>query len=208
MSQPMSGRRAQAARNDQVILDAAREVFVANPAAPIAAVAEHAGVGISALYRRYPSKEELLRKLCTDGLQLYIDVAEQALAADTDPWTSFAEFMKGAVAAESSALTRTLAGTFKPTEELYRMATHAAQLNTELVRRVKEAGLIRKDVEVEDLALIFEQLTAIKVGDPERSSRLRQRYLAIILDSLREPPEHTELPEPAPTADELSSRWG
>src|SRR4029077_8865108 len=65
---PMSGRQAEAARNDQRILDSARAVFVADPDAPITAVAKHAGVGISALYTRYGSKEELLRTLCTDGL--------------------------------------------------------------------------------------------------------------------------------------------
>ena len=57
---PLSGRRAEAARNDQRIIDAAREVFVADSGAPIAAVAKRAGVGIGALYRRYASKEELL----------------------------------------------------------------------------------------------------------------------------------------------------
>ena len=50
---PMSGRQAEAARNDQRILDSARAVFVADPGAPITAVAKHAGVGISALYTRY-----------------------------------------------------------------------------------------------------------------------------------------------------------
>lgn len=65
---PLSGRKAQAARNDQLIMASARAVFVADPSAPIAAVAEHAGVGISALYRRFPSKEELLRQLSLDGL--------------------------------------------------------------------------------------------------------------------------------------------
>ena len=49
---PMSGRKAQAARNDEVILDAARAVFVADPGAPVSAVADAAGVGMSALYRR------------------------------------------------------------------------------------------------------------------------------------------------------------
>ena len=75
-STPMSGRRAEAARNDRRILDAARAVFVADPGAPIAAVAEHAGVGISALYRRYASKEELLRRLCGDGLKVYLAAAK------------------------------------------------------------------------------------------------------------------------------------
>src|SRR5205807_6940147 len=70
---PLSGRRRQAARNDQLILQAAREVFLANPGAPISDVARRAAVGISALYARYASKEDLLRKLCTDGLQRFVE---------------------------------------------------------------------------------------------------------------------------------------
>jgi hypothetical protein len=44
-SPPLSGRRAQAARNDERILDAARIVFIADLHAPISAVAKHAGIG-------------------------------------------------------------------------------------------------------------------------------------------------------------------
>src|SRR5215467_8622986 len=76
---PMSGRQAEAARNDQRILESARAVFVADPGAPITAVAKHAGVGISALYTRYGSKEELLRTLCTDGLVIVITETEAAI---------------------------------------------------------------------------------------------------------------------------------
>jgi hypothetical protein len=64
MSAPLSGRQAEARRNDGLILEAAREVFVEDPDAPISAVAERAGVGIGALYRRYASKEEL--RACGD----------------------------------------------------------------------------------------------------------------------------------------------
>src|SRR6202162_5687561 len=76
---PLSGRQAEAARNDQRILESARAVFVADPGAPITAVAKHAGVGISALYTRYGSKEELLRTLCTDGLMIVVEQAENAI---------------------------------------------------------------------------------------------------------------------------------
>src|SRR3954453_20627175 len=96
-SRPLSGRRAQAARNDQRILDAARAVFIADPGAPIAAVAERAGVGISALYRRYPSKDELLQRLSLDTLLRYIAEAETALADEGDPWAAFATFMSRAL---------------------------------------------------------------------------------------------------------------
>src|SRR5690242_2698318 len=89
----LSGRRAQAARNDDAILAAAREVFVADPDAAVSEVAERAGVGISALYRRYRSKEDLLRKLAGDGLHAYIEIARAAVDADRDRWGAFATFM-------------------------------------------------------------------------------------------------------------------
>jgi AcrR family transcriptional regulator len=90
---PLSGRRAQAARNDDLILESAKAVFLADPGAPITAVARHAGVGISALYTRYGSKEELLRKLCSDGLARFIAETQAALAAlaeGRDSWSVFA----------------------------------------------------------------------------------------------------------------------
>src|SRR5215469_3068243 len=108
----LSGRKAQAARNDQIILDAARAVFLADPGAPITAVARHAGVGISALYSRYGSKEELLRKLCTDGLQTVVDETEAALADTRDDWTALTSLMQRLVAADTSSMTQALAGTF------------------------------------------------------------------------------------------------
>ncbi|WP_373046941.1 TetR/AcrR family transcriptional regulator [Vulgatibacter sp.] len=107
---PHSGRRAQAAENDRRILEAAHAVFVADPAAPIAAVAERACVGISALYRRYASKEELLRKLCGNGLALYLEAAEAAYADEGDPWQAYVGFMRRIVEADTHSLTLRLAG--------------------------------------------------------------------------------------------------
>src|SRR5688500_14239827 len=101
----MSGRKAEAARNDGVILAAAREVFTANPDAPISAVAKRAGVGISALYRRYESKEGLLQKLSADGLDAYVSAVEDALADEGNRWEAFVRFMRRAVDAETNSLT-------------------------------------------------------------------------------------------------------
>ena len=201
-----SGRRAQAARNDEKILEAAREVFIANPSAPIAAVAKRAGVGISALYRRYPSKEDLLRELCADGLRRYIGAAESAAADAGDPWQAFAGFMQRVVAADAASLTQRLAGTFEPSEDLYRAAAYAGELNEKVFDRAQRAGAIRPDAEVTDLGLIFEQLASVRLGDRDRTHALRRRYLALALDGLRAHPQDP-LPGPAPTGDELTSRW-
>ena len=204
--QAFSGRRAQAARNDARILEAARQVYVADPDAPISAVAHVAGVGISALYRRFASKEDLLRQLCGDGLRRYLAEAEAALADDSDPWASFATFVRNIVDADTASLTLKLAGTFTPTEELATDALRSQELNLKLVKRTKAAGDLRPDFDANDLALIIEQIAAIRVGDEERTRQLRRRYATLMLEAMRAPGA-APLPGPAPTWEELSARW-
>jgi AcrR family transcriptional regulator len=203
---PLSGRRAQAARNDALILEAAREVFVADPGAPIAAVAERAGVGIGALYRRYPSKEDLLRQINAEALQRYIATAEAALADEGDPWRVFADFMRRIVDADTHSLTLRLAGTFTPTDELTREAAKAQELNVRLFERTRAAGAIRSDIEVGDITLLLEQLAAVRVAGEERTRQLRHRYLALLLDALHAS-SGTQLPGPPPGWEEISRRW-
>jgi len=203
---PLSGRQAEARRNDRLILEAAREVFVADPEAPISAVAERAEVGIGALYRRYASKEELLRRLCAEGLQQYIAEAEVALADEGDPWNAFTGFMRRIVDADTHSLTLRLAGTFTPTEELYRDSEKAQELNVWLFERTKAAGAIRPDIEVDDISLLLEQLAAVRIRDEERTRQLRRRYLALHLVALRAP-SASPLPGPPPSWEEISQRW-
>jgi AcrR family transcriptional regulator len=203
---PLSGRRAQAARNDQRILDAARQVFVADPGAPIAAVADQAGVGMSALYRRYPSKQQLLARLAGDGLRRYLAAAEAALAEAGDPWAAFAGFMGRIVDADTHALVLRLAGTFTPTQDLYDDAERGQELTQRLLERAKAAGAIRPDLDVNDLTFVFEQLASVRLGDPDRTRQLRHRYLGLLLDALATPTP-TPLAGPPPTWQELSHRW-
>ncbi|WP_433241797.1 TetR/AcrR family transcriptional regulator [Streptosporangium sp. CA-135522] len=203
---PMSGRKAQAARNDQVILDAARTVFVADPGAPISAVAERAGVGISALYRRYASKDDLLRKLCSDGLKIYIAEAEAALSDEGDPWEAFTVFMRRVVDADVHSLTINLAGTFTPDEDLYRESTHASELAERVFGRAVQAGVLRPGLDVADMSMIFEQLAAVHLGDEERTAQIRHRYLALMLDALHLT-SAPSLPGPPPSAEEITRRW-
>lgn len=204
---PLSGRLAEAARNDQRILDSARAVFVADPAAPITAVAKHAGVGISALYTRYSSKEELLRKLCTDGLARVVEEDERAIEAvraGRDPWQVFSEFMATLVDADTSSMTLALAGKFTPTQEMFELAERASRLGEEFFELIR--GVLRPSTQVNDLGVIFEMAAAIRFKSAERTRELRRRYLALILDGLRAG-EHEELPGSPPAWQEVSERW-
>jgi len=201
----LAGRRGQAIRNDAVILDAARTVFLSDPKAPIAAVAEQAGVGISALYRRYPSKEDLLRRLCHDGLAQFIAEAEAA-AAEPDPGQALTGFLERIVEADVHSLTVHLAGTFTPTPQMNADARRAGALAAALVDRAQAAGQLRPDVVAGDIDLVLEGCAAIRVPDPARTSELRQRHLRLLLDGLASGPGRTALPGPPPHGD-LSWRW-
>lgn len=202
---PRSGRAAQAERNDRLILEAARAVFVADPDAAITAVAERAGVGISALYTRYEGKEDLLRRLSTDGLQQLLAETEAAVRDDRDPWTVFASFMRRLVDADLAALTLSLAGRFTPTEDMWKLAARTdTELSERLFPRIKEA--LRPGVDVGDVSLVLEIVATIKLSDPARTKQLRRRYLTAILDGLRAQ-RNDELPGPAPTREEINERW-
>ena len=200
----LSGRRGQAAHNDEAILAAAREVFLADPRTPISAVAERAGVGISALYRRYASKDDLLRTLCLDGLTRFVDAAEAA-AGVTDSWAAFTGFLREIVDADVHALTVNLAGTFTPTPEMRRLAVRSAEVTDALVQRAQADGKLRPDLVTEDIALFLEACSAIRLADPVRTTELRRRHLAILLAGLS--PGGAPLPGPPPRPDEMGRRW-
>jgi AcrR family transcriptional regulator len=205
MTTNLSGRRVQAARNDGAILSAARDVFLEDPKAPIAAVAERAGVGISALDRRYRGKDDLLRTLCHDGLRTFIAEAERA-AEEPDGWAALVRFLGGVVEADVHSLTVHLAGTFTPTPEMRSDAVRAGTLAGDLVARAHEDGTLRPDVVVADVTLILEACAAIRVPDRERTAELRRRHLALMLDGMRRG-DAAALPGPPPDAAELNWRW-
>jgi AcrR family transcriptional regulator len=198
----LSGRRAQAAANDERILEAAREVFVADPGAPIAAVAARAGVGISALYRRYASKDDLVRAIVGEGLARYIEEVSRAL--EGDPWDSFTAFMNRVVDADLHSMTSRLAGTFEPTEELTAAGTRAGELNARLFERLQ--GIIRADLDVNDLSFLLEQIASVRLRDPDRTRVLRRRYLALTLAAMRTS-DIEPLPGPPPSWQDNAGRW-
>jgi AcrR family transcriptional regulator len=201
----LQGRKREAARNDGVILAAARDVFLEDPKAPIAAVAERAGVGISALYRRYAGKEDLLRTLCHDGLKRFITAAEDAAGQD-EGWDALTVFLREVVDADVHSLTVHLAGTFTSTPEMIADAVRANELVARLVEQAHAGGRLRRDVVTADIGLVLEGCAAIRLPDRERTVELRRRYLSLTLDGM-DRADAGPLPGPAPRPGELNWRW-
>lgn len=203
----MRGRQAEAARNHERLMSAAREVLAATPDAPIAQVAGRAGVGVATLYRRYASREALVAET---WLQSVCEVEKQArVALDRArmfPWGAFVGFMTASVASGAGALAAALAEAAVPTEDLVAAERSMTAAIHELLDVAQEAGAVRPDVGVEDVRLLFEQLHAVRAADGAGDATLRRRYLELVLQALRAPGA-APLPGPPPAAAELRGRY-
>lgn len=201
---PMRGRQREARRNDARILEAALDVFAADPGAPMSAVARRAGVGQASLYRRYPSKEMLLVQVCERGMTRIGDAVREALA-DDDPGAAVPAFLRWYLDSGTLRLAGLL-GSFRPPEALFTLARDVNLTMQALVDRAITCGAIRSDVTGADLSLIVTQINALEVADTERTRTLRHRYLTLALQALALS-DAAELPGPPPDANELEAPW-
>ncbi len=179
-------RRADAVRNDARILAAAREVFIElGSDAPVSTIAERAGVGMGTLYRRFPTKHDLVEAVIAESLDEFVAAAENGLA-DEDPWTGFARFVERVLElhAENRALRELLAGTEhgRVRDEVRR---RVRPLVRRLVERAQADGSLRADFVPEDMPLVF--MTGGRVIEASRcvAPDLWRRYLGLLLDGLR-----------------------
>src|SRR5437660_7832920 len=102
--------RADARRNREQLLAAARDVFVEQGAgAPLDEIARRAGVGIATLYRHFPDRTALMRAVALDLLDRVAAEAEKALAEERDPFEALARYMHAALEQRISAVIPALA---------------------------------------------------------------------------------------------------
>jgi len=202
------GRQAEAARNDLLLLAAAREVFSEQgPGAPVSAVAERAGVGIATLYRRYGTKEELLRKLVTSASEQYADAALAALAVD-DPWEGLAGYVRDCVAFGPGSLAP-IAGSVGFTREMDEAGERSDALAGEVVARAHAAGVLRADATTIDVFLVIEQFSRRPPVPTAHDANARERLVALVLDGLKARPENVTSPLPGdpPSPDRYTELW-
>jgi len=108
------------------------------------------------------------------------------------------------VAMDTSSMTRAFAGKFAPTAEMFALANRSSKLMDEFFCLIRDA--LRPDLAVHDVSLVFELVAAVKFSSAERTTELRHRYLALILDGMRAR-DREDLPGPPPAWPELSQRW-
>lgn len=189
MSQePATRRRADARRNLDALIEAARAVFATSGVdAPAKEITDRAGVGVGTLYRHFPQRADLVKAVVESGIDAVAD-AGPALSAEHEP----AEALTGWVRQFTELLgtKRGLASALHSGDPAFdglpgyfwqRLGPTLAALLAAGVA----AGEVRDDVSAEDLLHAITQLCQPVAG---RAFDHNQRIVAVLLDGLRPPP--------------------
>ena len=172
----MTELRADARRNHERVLDAATEVFAASgPDASIDEIARLAGVGHGTVFRRFPTKDDLMYAVIERHVGQMCTLGEEALASD-DPGEAFFDF---AYAAAELGMT---------TPGLHKCVVHCGEkpraaelegLGTKIIARAQRAGALRRDLQPSEVGRL---IRAALIAAPPGQWR---RYLDVVLDGLR-----------------------
>ena len=191
-------QRADARRNHEAVLDAARERFGADGLeVGMEDIARAAGVGVGTVYRHFPTKDDLIGALVHDHFARLAAGAEAALEKD-DPWNSFCEFMRWSArqGRENRALGEFL-GSSPQLGEYEARESGLADATEKLIRKAQRAGRMRKDVILEDVPTLLCGVSAITAAHPDSiAAQNWERVVEIALDGMRATPGNHKLPPP------------
>ena len=176
-------QRADAKRNRDKVLTAAREAFNENGASTsLEAIARRAGVGIGTLYRHFPTRQALLEAVYVDEVEQLAQAAHEYAALE--PWAGLEAWLRrlGAYLVTKHALAAELLNYVDRDAEVFSACRRDLyDAGAPLMERAKQAHAVRSDVELEDVVQMVGGIAKVQAADPGAVGRI----LALALDGLR-----------------------
>jgi AcrR family transcriptional regulator len=180
-------KRADARRNYEKVLAAAREAFAAGgESTALEEIARRAGVGIGTLYRHFPNRQALLEALYMDEVE---EVCRSAADLEgAEPWEALSRWFERFIGyiATKQALINELVNYLDADAPLFKASRTALfEAGEPLLTRAQEAGVVRADVGIAEVIQMVVGIAKIPTGDPAQ----KQQILRIALDGLRYRPQ-------------------
>ena len=198
--------RADATRNRDAILAAAKEIFAERGIeASLEEIAARARVGIATLYRRFPSRQHLVAAALVEKVAEYAEAAEAALAIP-DAWAGFCFYVRTIceLQAGDRGLADLLSMTLPADEDVERLRETANDHVVELIDRAKAAGQLRADFVKEDLLVLLIANAALVHVTRAEAPSASHRLVALALDAFGRTEAPSALPAP-PSSAEMAS---
>jgi AcrR family transcriptional regulator len=194
--------RADAARNRELILTAARAAFRERGiAAPLDDIARSAGVNIATLYRRFSDRNALIHQVVLDAYTLVLDETRLAMTRLTDPASAIEGFLLNLVQRRDELVLPLLGGPAVDDAEIFAMQREIDSNLEAVLGAGRAAGTIRDDLNSVDLitacALVCRPMPHLSVED---ASTLSARHVRVFVDGLN-PHGARRIPAPVTHAD-------
>jgi AcrR family transcriptional regulator len=176
-------KRADAARNYDALIAAARDAFTRDDAdASLEHIARQAGVGIGTLYRHFPTRKDLLAAVYEEEVQAICRSADDF--AGLPPWEALTGWLRRFTeyAVTKHALMDALMSYVDREDPVFQSCRVAINTtgNT-LVERAKASGDIRPDADFADIGRMVAGIATIRNAEPGQIERI----LELALDGLR-----------------------
>ena len=179
--------RADAARNLELILEAAEEAFAEKGhEASVGDIAARAGVGQATIFRRFETKDDLIAAVFERKLEQLLD-AVGAASRKRRAWDGLMEFMTTVTENQlrDRGFFQSMAEQLMEREHLRELKLEMKELMTALVEKAKAEGDLRADMTPEDVfAFCCAAASAAAMGQ-NQGPRALKRYLAVITDGMR-----------------------
>ncbi|GAA1256317.1 TetR/AcrR family transcriptional regulator [Kitasatospora nipponensis] len=172
-------RRADAARNFDALLAAAREAFAEHGAdASLEDIARRAGVGIGTLYRNFPTRRHLFESVYAEEVNALAAVAVEL--ADQEPWAALTGWLRRFV--EYTVTKRAVREALNGESDIF-LACRQSMFDAggPLLTRAQQAGVARADMSFDDLLRMVSGITSVAFVEEGQ----RDRVLEIALDGVR-----------------------
>jgi AcrR family transcriptional regulator len=190
--------RADAERNRQRLLQAAREVFADQGLdASSKEIARRAGVGIATLYRRFPTRQDLLVATFGPKLAAYTEAIDRALK-ESDPWRGFCDYLTAITSMQQGdrGFRDILTQAFPNARELRAQRDRVYHGVAELIEKAKATGRLREDFVAEDVPLLLMANAGVVAATAEHAPESSDRLVGYLLQAFASAAA-SELPPPA-----------
>lgn len=179
--------RADAARNQQRILAAARELFADRGLeVTLDDVAERAGVGVGTVYRRFANKQELISEVFDQMVTELAGAVETALH-HPDPWLGLVQLFEYACRhmAENRGFGEVMLEMHDSMDRFVCIKDRVQPGMKTVIQRAKDAGALQPDIEPHDFFALVNMVEAIGGFARPVNPDVWERYMALVLNGVR-----------------------
>lgn len=195
-----AGLRVDAERNRQRVVAAARDAFAElGIEVPMEEIARRAGVGVGTLYRRFPTRADLIAAAFEAKMRAQAEAARQALE-DLDPWRAFCSYLEQmcAMQAGDRGFTTVLTMTFPTAKRFEADRARAYADFATLVERAKAAGKLRADFVTEDLPIFLMANAGVLAVTADAAPDAWRRLVGYLIQACAAPAAQPLPDAPAP----------